>query len=89
MIYVEFTGNAGYAGTDYEEYMTFEDDTTEAEINATSDEIAYDNAETFEYVARGWAEKWDSEEEKEEYYDTALSYCGWNYISKEEYEESY
>ena len=88
MKYVRFYGSNGYAGTNYEIYETFDDDTTENIIDDYSKDLAYENAETYEYVARGWDEDWDSEEEQEEYYEDALDYCGWEYCLKEEYIEN-
>ena len=87
MKYVKFFGNAGYVGTDYEEWAEYDDDVTEEEINTDSRYYAYDNAETFEYVAKGWDVPWNSEEECDEYYENALEYSGWSYCSKKEYDE--
>ena len=45
MKYVRFFGNNGYCGTDYEEYVAFEDDISENEIDDMSDEYAYEKWE--------------------------------------------
>ena len=91
MKYVRFTGGNGYCGCDYEEYAAYDDDYDEVLIEQTATELAYENAETYEYVALGWGSQWDSdidEAEREEYYEDALSYCGWDYCSEEEYLEN-
>lgn len=88
MKYVMFFGNNGYCGTDYEEYVAFEDGVSENEINDMSNEYAYENAETYEYMERGWDSQWESEEDEEGYYDNAMTHCGWNYCSEEEYKEN-
>jgi len=88
MKYVHFWGSTGYAGTDYEEYVEFEDDALDGDIEGYSEELNYENAETYEYVARGWGEDWESDEDREEYYETAAEYAGWEYVTKEEYDEN-
>ena len=88
MIYVHFQGRNGYSGCDYEEYQAFEDDMTSQEIDEISNELAYENAETYEYIDRGWDNEWESEEDREFYYENAMSYCGWEYCSQEEFEEN-
>lgn len=88
MKYVYFSGGNGYCGCDYKEYQAFEDDIDESEIDLISNEIAYQNAESYEYMVIGRNSDWGSEEEMEEYYDDALSYCGWNYCSEEEFRKN-
>lgn len=85
MQYIRFWGDNGYAGTEYEYYELFDDDATMDDIEQTSTEYAYDNAETYEYVSRGWGSRWYSEEDKDRYYENALEHCGWDYCSSEEY----
>ena len=88
MKYVKFWGGNGYCGCDYEEYEKFEDEVTEEEIDEYSDEIGYENAETYEWVVRGYDSDWESEEECEEYYEDALNYCGWEYCTEEDFLEN-
>jgi len=87
MKYVRFYGDNGYCGCNYEEYISFEDNITEEEIEAYSNDIAYQNAESYEYMLTGRMD-WENEDERESYYEDALSYCGWEYCSKEEYIEN-
>ena len=77
MKYVHFCGSNGYCGTDYNEYECFENNVTEDEIEEYSTELAYLNAESYEYMVNS--------DDVDEYYEDALSYCGWEYCSKEEY----
>lgn len=89
MKYIRFYGGNGYAGCDYEEYVAFEDDYSEKEINDYSAQLAVENAESYEWVARGgWDEEWETNEDEEWYYEDALDYCGWEYCDKEEFEEN-
>ena len=88
MKYVRFYGGNGYCGCDYEEYEKFEDEVTEEEIDEYSSEIGYENAETYEWVVRGYDSDWESEEQAEWYYEDALSYCGWEYCTEEEFLEN-
>lgn len=88
MRYVRFYGGNGYCGCDYEEYHAFGDDVTEEIIEAYSLDLAYENAETYEYVVIGWNEDWEDENDRESYYEDALSYCGWDYCSQEEFNEN-
>ena len=87
MKYVRFYGGNGYCGCDYEKYIAFENDITDKEIDAYSNDIGYRNAEFYEYMLTGGMD-WDSEEDMESYYDDALSYCGWNYCSEEEFNKN-
>ena len=45
-----------------------------------------DNAQSFEYIVTGWDENFELEEEREDYYGNLE--CGWEEITKEEYEEN-
>ena len=88
MKYVRFYGNNGYCGTDYEEYVAFEDDVSENEINDISNEYAYENAESYEYMKDDGSVKESEEEDEEWYYENAMWHCGWSYCSEEEYKEN-
>ena len=85
MKYVHFSGSNGYCGTDYDEYVMFSDDCSESEIENYSIELAYQCAESYEYLDTGWEDDFETEDEREAYYENALSYCGWTYCFKEEY----
>ena len=85
MKYVCFWGGNGYCGCDYEEYQSFEDGIEELEIDLISNEMAYQNAESYEYMVTDRSSDGDYKD-IEDYYDDALSYCGWNYCTKEEFE---
>lgn len=88
MKYVRFYGNNGYCGTNYEEYVAFEDNVLEEEINNMSNEYAYENAEDYEYMKDAWSPEYVSEEDEDWYYENAMESCGWNYCSEEEYREN-
>jgi len=87
MKYIHFFGNAGFCGTDYHEFMEFEDDTPDDVIGDLSDGFAHDNAESYEYCATGWGDEFASEEDEEEYYENAANCCGWEELSKKDYED--
>ena len=90
--YVHFSFDNGYCGCQGEQYikLTFEDDTTEEKIEETIkeyfEEEMYEFLETYAYVARGWGEDWETEEDEEAYY--CGDYCGWELVSEEEYKEN-
>lgn len=88
MKYVRFCGGNGYCGCDYEEYEKFEDEVTEEEIDEYSSEIGYENAETYEWVVHEDDSDFEFEEDREEYYEDALSYCGWEYCTEEDFLEN-
>lgn len=85
MQYIRFYGDNGYVGTEYDYYELFTDDATIDEIEQASIEYAYDNAEKYEYIARGWGSQWYSEIDKDKYYENALDHCGWEYCGSEVY----
>lgn len=49
-------------------------------------ELAADNGETYSYVATGWGEDFETEQDEESYYENL--YCEWEEVSEEEYEEN-
>ena len=88
MKYVRFYGGNGYCGCDYEEYVAYDDEHDEVLIEQTATDLAYENAESYEYVVFGWDSQDIDETEREEYYEDTLDYCGWEYCSEEEYLEN-
>jgi len=88
MRYIHFYGSNGYCGCDYDEYISFEDNITDEEIEAYSNDIAYQNAESYEYTLAGRMD-WESEEERDFYYENAVSNANWEEITKEEFDEEY
>lgn len=86
MKYVKFWAETPYCGTDAEDYQEFEDDVTEEELNEILYEMVADNAESFEYLATGWGEDFESEEERNSYYEDCTG--GWRFITEREYREN-
>lgn len=86
MKYIKFSGGNGYCGCEFEDYQVFEDDVPLDILNEIAEELAQDNAESYEYVVTGWDEDFESEEDREYYYENI--YCNWEEISEEEYEEN-
>lgn len=86
MKYVKFICDTPYCGTKMEEYLSFDDDVTEEELNDILNDRIYDNAESFEYCATGWGEDFESEEDREAYYEDCTG--SWAFVTKEEYEEN-
>ena len=72
-----------YCGTEEIEYFEVPDDVTEEELNEQCDEMTYNNAESFEYLATGWDEDFENDDERNNYYDDCFG--GWEFITKEEY----
>jgi len=84
--YVIVTRYNGYCGCDSTEYYIFPEGMADGEIDEYIEEGMYDYAEDYEYVARGgWDEDWESEDDREEYYNN----CGfdWREADDEEREE--
>lgn len=85
MRYIKFIGGTDYCGTDFTLVREYEDDWSDADLNEEADELATANGESFEYLATGWDNDFETEEDREAYYEGC--YCGWEEISKEEYDE--
>lgn len=96
MRYIKFSGGTGFCGCDFEEYMEF-DSITDEQLNEYTDELIYDNANSYADIEIDYdicEDNYDSEEEyraaffeaEEAYYNEA--YGTWEEISKEEYEEN-
>lgn len=86
MKYIKFYGGNGYCGCDFEQYEVYEDDVTKETLAEIAYDLANDNAQSYEYIVTGWDEDFESEEEKESYYED-IEY-GWEEVTKEEYEEN-
>ena len=86
MKYIRFYGGNGYYSCNYEEYIQCDDDATNDEIDEYSLSLAYDNADSYSYLVEGW-DDWfgESEEVREQYYQNAINYAGWEEISEKEY----
>lgn len=89
--YVRFSFSNGYCSCDREDYErgVGVDDITQEEVDSYIQEEfkdrMYEYLKTYEYVATGWGKDWESEEDREAYYQG--EYCSWNYITEEEYHE--
>ena len=93
MFYFKFTAETPYCGTECENYQSFDVRPSEDYLNTIAEVLCQENAESYEYLVRGWDdenfEDLTEEEQKEElsnYY--ADCWGGWEEISKEEYEEN-
>lgn len=87
MRYIYFTGGTGYCGCDFDEYLEVPDDTPDSMLDSMAEDFAYDNGESYEHVATGWGNGWETEEEQESYYQEDC-WCSWEEISEEEYLEN-
>ncbi len=54
MFYYKFTATTEYCGTECEEFHKFENKPSEEELRVMAQEIAHDNAESYEYLVTGW-----------------------------------
>lgn len=96
--YVKFVVDTEYCGTKNEFYM--ETEMNDRELDETLSDMAYENAEEYDYMVLGWGENAESyaeendmsfeevEEMMEEYYADAQANSHWEEITKEEYEEN-
>lgn len=87
MRYIHFYGDAGTCGTDYHILDSFPDDTTDAFLEGVSSDLAYDCAQSFSYCYTGWGEDFEDEEDEAQYYDDAMSHCGWEELSEAKWKE--
>lgn len=85
MRYIKFCGGTEYLGTDYEQVDAYPDDITDEDLNDEAKTIAESNAEDCEYLATGWDDDFQSEEDREAYYDSI--WYSWQPISEEKYKE--
>ena len=91
MKYYHLSGGNGYCGCDWDEYIAFYDDVSMDEIENYANELAYENAEAYEYVATGWDKDRESEEDsdeyytRDEYYASISDYTNWEEVTEEEY----
>lgn len=86
MKYVKFNYSTPYCGTDEENYCVYDDDITEEELDEILGELIQSHAESFKYLATGWGEDFESDEDRLAYYEDCEG--GWVFVSKEEYEDN-
>lgn len=83
--YIIVTRSNNYCGCDSEECYIFPEGTSDIEIDEYIGEGMYDYAEQYDYVARGWGEDWESEEDEEAYYNDCS--FDWHEATVEERED--
>lgn len=96
MRYIKFSGNAGYCGTDLEQYEAFEDSTTNEALDEYAGDLAHEHGDGYEYLATQGIDEddFDSEEDYEYALEEAQDnywadvYCTWTEVSEEEYLEN-
>lgn len=89
MKYIKFTVDTDICGTENEIYEEFEDDVDQDFLHQRGNELATENAESYEYLVLGWGIDPETEEEQDEIddYYANVSY-EFEEVSKEEYEEN-
>lgn len=89
MKYIKFTVDTDICGTKEEIYEKFEDDVDQDFLHQRGQELATENAESYEYLVLGWGTEPETEEEQEEIddYYANVSY-EFEEISREEYKEN-
>ena len=88
MKYVKMWVDTPYCGTKNTQYLEVPDDVDENDLNEECEEWSYSNADDYSYLATGWGEDFEDEDEREDYYADCSSYSGWTFISEEEYLET-
>ncbi len=86
--YIRFYGDAGYCGTEFEEYHLLRDVTNDDELNDMAYGYALDNAADYNWCVEDMGIDLDDDDEYEAAIEDAqnnLSY-GWEEVTKEEYE---
>lgn len=92
MFYYKFTATTEYCGTECEEFHKFEVKPKPEELKELAEQIARENAESYEYLVTGWNDEEvegmyeeDVEELLNNYYADAS--CSYEEITEEEYNE--
>lgn len=85
MRYIKFTGGTEYCGTDFTLVREYDDNISEDDLDEEAAILANDTGADFEYMATGWDDGFETDEERETYYEGC--WCYWDEISKEEYDE--
>ena len=96
MRYIKFYGNAGFCGTDFEEYDFFLDEFTDEELDDAAETMRQQFGESYEYLAtQGYDEEdYDTEEDFEEALDQAVEWywdsvwVAWEEVTEEEYRDN-
>ena len=88
MRYFEFVVDTDIVGTQAIIYEAFEDNVLQETLETRGQELAMENAESYEYLVLGWGNKPETREEQEQIYDFYES-ATYEYveISREEYKE--
>nr|DAI57109.1 MAG TPA: hypothetical protein [Caudoviricetes sp.] len=86
MKYYKFITDTPYAGTENTFYLAFENDVSESFLEECAEEFRTQNAQDYEYLATGWCEDWESDEEMEQYYESCS--CYYLEISEDDYNEN-
>ena len=90
MRYFRFIVDTDFCGTKNEIYEEFEDNVSQEELEQRGQELAIENAESYDYLVLGWGEEPETEEEQEEiddYYASAT--YEYEEVSEKEYMESF
>ena len=86
MRYYVFKGSTSYCGTEFEDYVAFGDEVTEEELADYAEELAINQADSFEYLVTGWDNENEYDEEDLEYFrNDTIENTHWEEISEEEY----
>ena len=85
MFYYRFRSSAGYCGTEQEFCLSFEEPLTKEEQDDFCEEYSQEAFESFSYLATGWNEDFESEEEEESFREQCE--CDCIEITQKEYEE--
>ena len=89
MKYFKFTVDTDIVGTEDTIYEEFEDDVDQKTLENRGQELATENAESYDYLVLGWGNEPETEEEQEEIDDFyANATYEYEEVSKEEYEEN-
>ena len=86
MQYVRMVFDNGYSECREENYLAFDDECTERDINMYAQENLQDYAESYAYVETGWGNDFEDEEDEGYYYENCD--YDWDFISEEEWKEN-
>ena len=75
MKYYKFTATTPYCGTNMVELVETEEPLEQWAIDEMCTDYAREVGETYSYLATGWDEDWDTEEDEENYFADCSCIC--------------
>ena len=88
MKFVEFTGKTPFENTSFKEYLAFEDDITDVELNAHCVQFSIEYANCYRSLIRDKLAELSDEEKfiyRSEYIQSCIDLGSWRFITEDEW----